>query len=203
MSQVQELKEKLVKELCDLLKRYDTVWLDNEIITVCDPAIDTFFGSNEVGIERFETKDGAVSLVGTHYEDGQPVADAEPITDLMGLQAEELESLIDAVKRVYAKVDTKPGPVQITDDEFYTRFKPEEQDECWPVQRDFCVPEDVELLEQARAENRIWTQLECDDDVLVLASGYHYVNALYYVITAMPWDADYEIKTDLKELYRN
>lgn len=82
----------------------------------------------------------------------------------------------------------------LSDEEFYDRFQPEEDEwEGWPVQRDY--PDDTDVLDQAVAENRIWTALDCGD-IPVIASGRREVNCLYHVITKVAWDRDYEVKNN-------
>ncbi len=77
---------------------------------------------------------------------------------------------------------------RITNDEFFDKFIPFERNET--LIYDF--PDDETEIGKAIDENRIWTMLECDGK-LILASGFHRINHIYFVITTNPWEKEYEI----------
>ena len=79
------------------------------------------------------------------------------------------------------------GVLTLTDDQFITRYKPEENEQGgYYRQRDWTVLEDQEEIEKAAAENRIWTAVDDDDGNFCIVSGWHFVNRLYYIITELP-----------------
>lgn len=43
--------------------------------------------------------------------------------------------------------------------------------------------------------NRIWTIIDCDDD-LIIVNGWHYVNRFAYVVTEIAFNEDEEIQVD-------
>ena len=83
-------------------------------------------------------------------------------------------------------------PTIISEDDFESRFQPEECPHSGWKQRDF--PEDAEAIQQAMAENRLWTMVEGDNESMALVSGMHSVNRIYHIITQVPYEGDYEIK---------
>jgi hypothetical protein len=83
-------------------------------------------------------------------------------------------------------------PKLLTEDEFDEQFKPEDCPESGWKQRDF--PEDAEMIETARLEQRLWTMVETDNDGMALLSGMHVVNQIYHIITEKPWDCDYTVE---------
>ena len=79
--------------------------------------------------------------------------------------------------------------MKISEDEFIARFRPEENErgELYR-QRHLHDPNDTLAIQQARAEGRLWTAVEGDSGAWCCSSGFHYVNLLYYIITAVPVD---------------
>lgn len=84
---------------------------------------------------------------------------------------------------------------RLTLDEFYDRFRPV------PHPRDPYAPfwccmletygEDLEHVHriQETMPNTVWTVLDCDGE-LIIASGYHHVNRMGYIITEVPYGHD-------------
>lgn len=78
------------------------------------------------------------------------------------------------------------------DDEFIDTYKPEQTPEGeYYRQRHWEVAEDLKVIQQAQAENRLWTALyeegEDGEDCWQLLNGWHYVNILYFVICEVPY----------------
>lgn len=86
--------------------------------------------------------------------------------------------------------------ILLTEDQLIDRYDPEE----WPNgdlyrQREWCDAEDAKALEIARAERRIWTVLESDNNEdMIVVNGDHYINRLYSIITRKPWKEGEEIE---------
>ena len=75
----------------------------------------------------------------------------------------------------------------LTEDQWIAIYQPETnaQGELY-VQRDWYTPADRDLIQQAESERRLWTMVDCDDKLWIMA-GAHRVNHLYYIITAVPY----------------
>ena len=83
----------------------------------------------------------------------------------------------------------------LTEDEFIARFDPEQDEEgSYYKQRDWCDDRDKIAIDAARAKGRVWTAVNDDDGNWCLASGYHWVNRLYYVICKNPVQDDEEFE---------
>ena len=110
--------------------------------------------------------------------------------------------------------------LQITEDEFYEKYKPQQNHldnnaswdgclfETFGSERDYC-------FELAKKENRVWTIIECDNEdfdvtsedvefdedgdpyipaCLYIISGFHYVNREGFIVTEKPYEQETEIK---------
>lgn len=65
------------------------------------------------------------------------------------------------------------------------KFKPiMDSDEC-PIQYDHCVPQEWLLIQQAQAENRLWTVV-AEGNTWDIVSGMAFVNRVNYFITEVP-----------------
>ncbi len=52
---------------------------------------------------------------------------------------------------------------------------------------------DLQEMHKAHAEKRLWTVLDCDGKLYIMA-GWYFVNRLHYVITNEPYDKLYECR---------
>jgi len=80
----------------------------------------------------------------------------------------------------------------ISDTEFIEQFRPE-TDENGDYYRHRHPEDDWDAIVEARESNRLWTVVSVDsdeDDTAVICSGYHYVDRLYYIICAVPFDPE-------------
>lgn len=80
----------------------------------------------------------------------------------------------------------KTNTTLLTEDEFISRFEPENELDCYYTERHWGVPKDTKSIEDARENGRIWTALEDSEGNWCLMSGYHWINRLYYVICKNP-----------------
>ena len=104
--------------------------------------------------------------------------------------------LVDACGNdVLALLNMRLGPaepthgllLQLTDDQFIARYHPEqtpEGDYC--RQRDWHDADDLRAINAAVRDNRVWTAMDDDEGEFCIASGMHFVNRLYYIITEKP-----------------
>lgn len=78
---------------------------------------------------------------------------------------------------------------RIDEDEWIDRFQPETlPDGSYYRQRDPYDREDKLAVDIALAEGRLWTAIDADEGQWGLIFGLHYVNRLYHVICAVPYD---------------
>lgn len=77
------------------------------------------------------------------------------------------------------------GDLQIDEYAFEQRFRPlRDSSDSW-IDFDWTLPADREAITRATDARCIWTTLDVDGFVM-LASGWHFVNRLGYVITEVP-----------------
>ncbi len=81
----------------------------------------------------------------------------------------------DWVEKYQPVTNQVPGGTNTNNDPDYDHFE--------------TFDEDLAFV-KAQENGCIWTVLDCDGTI-VLASGYHYVNRMYYMITAVPFEGDY------------
>jgi hypothetical protein len=90
-------------------------------------------------------------------------------------------------------------PMELTEDEFYSKFTMVKNhlDEDAPL--DGCLFEtygkEVEYIASLAGTNTVWTYL--DNECFV--TGAHLVNRLYYFVTTEPYTEEYEVKLNLYE----
>jgi hypothetical protein len=89
----------------------------------------------------------------------------------------------------------------LTEDDFLARFKPVPNHIEPNCGFDGCMFETFgeELAHvQAQDRNFVWTILDCDGQILI-ESGFHFVNRLGYLITAVPTEPDHTYSVALTE----
>lgn len=79
---------------------------------------------------------------------------------------------------------------QRTFDKKFTLFDNPRDDE---QQFEHFEPLDKIQMDIAQKENRLWTVVDCDGKLYIMA-GWHFVNRLHYVITNEPYDNLYECR---------
>jgi hypothetical protein len=81
--------------------------------------------------------------------------------------------------------------VELTLDEWYDQFKPEEkQYDDPPLHVDY---------------HYAWTAMDGDEGQFCVGSGIHWVNRLHYYVTAVPWEDDttYDVVDDDEDSYED
>jgi len=100
----------------------------------------------------------------------------------------------------------------ISEDTFDATFRPllggengEPQDDptdaSWARFDDWHTPAIWSRITAAAAEGKCWTALDADCGCIVVVSGLHYVNRIYYLITAVavPQDEDVQVHFDVPD----
>jgi hypothetical protein len=60
-------------------------------------------------------------------------------------------------------------------------------------QFDWTYMVDVAFYSNAEREKRLWTVVDCDGKLYIMA-GWHFVNRMYYVVTNEPYDKLYQCR---------
>lgn len=105
----------------------------------------------------------------------------EVLNQVATVTGEDLLALLD---RELGPAEPDGGCLRLTENQFIARYRPEQTpDGGYYRQRDWTVPED--LLEIIAADERgcLWTAMDDDGGEFMIASGKHFVNRLYYIIT--------------------
>jgi hypothetical protein len=58
------------------------------------------------------------------------------------------------------------------------------------------------VVEMAKTTNRVWTVIECDNDITIVSAGYHLVNRMYFLITEKDWPSEHSFVTWDKEMIK-
>jgi acyl carrier protein len=97
------------------------------------------------------------------------------------------EDILALLDRELGPAEPTNGQLHLTEDQFIARYRPEQTpDGGYYRQRDWTVPDDVLMIDIANIEGRLWTAVDDDNGEFAICSGKHYVNRLYYIITARP-----------------
>lgn len=111
-----------------------------------------------------------------------------------------IENFTTAAIEVAAAAVCVSSPVPLDEDRFWDHFRPIKNHLDGNASWNGCMfetyGEELSYVHSVNAESprRVWTILECDES-LVVASGYHFVNRIGYLITEKPAEegVDYEI----------